>query len=63
MKRHTIIDMIGFAGYHNDRKAYTRLFIENRINNITASNAYRYGELAREKGLKCECYECKGKFK
>lgn len=58
MKRQTVIDLIGVAGYHNDKSRYTRLLIENRISLANAQKAYSDGIKAKEAGVKCACYDC-----
>ena len=59
MTRQILIDSIGFCGYHEDKKRYTRLIIENRISLPIAQEAYRQGIAKKRAGWKCECFECK----
>jgi hypothetical protein len=49
---------IQFAGYHGDRRTFTRLYIEGRAALPVASAAFRAGEQARSGGMPCRCSEC-----
>lgn len=57
--RAQILDLIAFAGYHQDRAAFTRLLIENRVSYAAAKSAYGAGARQRAAGIKCGCIECK----
>lgn len=46
------------AGYHGDRRTYTRLVIEVRCNNYVLQQAYWAGETAKKNGIHCHCLEC-----
>jgi hypothetical protein len=48
------------AGYHDDRAAFTRLYVENRISLPAAKEAYRSGQQAKKVGVRCDCNDCKG---
>lgn len=63
-KRNDIIRQIRYAGYHEDRARFTRLYIENRISLTVAHREYNTGRRMRENGIPCGCAECqKGKTK
>lgn len=47
------------AGYHDDRKAFTRLLIETRINRAEADAAFARGQEQRASGMGCTCFHCK----
>lgn len=59
MKRSDVTNHLRFAGYHNDQRAFTRLYIENQISLSAAKEAYASGERARAVGVKCTCPACK----
>lgn len=58
MKREHLTSYLRIAGYHSDRAAFTRLFVENRISKAKAIEAYRSGAQARAAGVRCTCVEC-----
>jgi hypothetical protein len=58
-KRESAIVRAKVAGYHEDRRAFTRLVIESRVNRKAMLDAWRLGIAARANGIKCDCYECK----
>jgi hypothetical protein len=58
-KRKTVLEHMKIAGYHADTRAFTRLFVENRINRVTADAAYFLGADMRKRGVKCNCLDCK----
>lgn len=47
------------AAYHNDRKRWMRLYVENRISYGKASTAWESGSRKRYQGVPCSCFECK----
>lgn len=59
MKRALALDLIRYAGYHDDRAAFTRLYINSSVAYGPAKDAYAQGRAARVRGLRCECPECK----
>lgn len=59
MKRKDALNHIRVAGYHEDKKSFIRLKVENRVSNQCANDAYREGMRQRDAGVKCNCYECK----
>lgn len=46
------------AGYHEDRKTWTRAYVESRVSFPLAQRAFNDGQQAREQGARCRCYEC-----
>jgi hypothetical protein len=58
MKRSDAIAHLRFAGYHGDRKAFTRIYVENRVSYAAANEAYAVGVRARATGVPCTCFEC-----
>lgn len=58
MKRAHAIDYLRIAGYHADRAAFTRLYVENRVSYSAATEAYRAGQKARDAGVRCTCRDC-----
>lgn len=59
MKRKDLIAAIRFAGYHNDIKTGTRLFIEYRIARAVYDEAFNAGRAAKANGVGCSCINCK----
>lgn len=47
-----------YAAYHNDRKAWTRLYVENRVGLMRANAAWASGIAAKERGIPCGCPDC-----
>lgn len=58
MKRATVLNWVRFAGYHNDVKAGTRIFVENRISKAAYDAAFTEGRRQRANGIKCGCQDC-----
>ena len=56
--RKTTLDLIRIAGYHNDTKAFTRLYCESRLSRTAANEAWQLGATQKIKGIKCNCVEC-----
>lgn len=59
-KKQTLIQLIKIAGYHNDTKIGTRLFVENRITRADYDAAFHAGLAAKAAGQICTCSQCKG---
>lgn len=59
MKRADAIAWIRIAGYHDDRAAFTRLYVENRVSYKAAQAAYANGRAQRAAGIGCTCHDCK----
>ena len=58
MKRKDALAYIKVAGFHNDSKTFTRLYVENRIAYSGAVKEWRDGAAMRGK-VRCDCHECK----
>ncbi len=58
LTRKEAINLIQFAGYHNDPAASTRLYIENRISQAAAQRAFATGAQKRKQGMPCGCHDC-----
>jgi len=58
MKRNDIIAALRFAGFHADKKSFTRILIENRISTVCAEKAYASGVKLKSEGAKCLCQDC-----
>lgn len=59
MKRADALTYLTIAGFHGDRAAFTRLYIENRISYGVAKAAYEQGRAALARGVRCTCTDCK----
>ena len=57
-KRDTALTCAKIAGYHEDKRTFTRLVIECRVNRRAMNEAFFTGRKAKENGVKCNCYEC-----
>lgn len=60
MTRKQRLDAIKVAGYHDDRRTATRLYIEGRLSLPAMQEAFAQGARARAAGVPCSCFECKG---
>jgi hypothetical protein len=61
MNRADTLRHLQFAGYHDDRAAFTRLYLENRISLPSANEAFRLGRSALAAGVPCGCSTCRGR--
>lgn len=59
MKRKDAINALIFAGAHDDRAAFTRIYIENKIGLAAAKDAFATGKRLKASGMPCGCSECK----
>lgn len=57
-KRQIAIQLAKVAGYHDDKKTFTRLSIEARVSRPALYEAWTIGKAARAGGMKCHCHEC-----
>jgi hypothetical protein len=57
-KRDRALQCAKIAGYHEDRKTLTRLYIECRVNLHAMQAAFWAGQQAKKAGVKCGCYDC-----
>ena len=58
MKHKDALAWIRIAGFHDDKRAFTRLYVENRISFAVAQERFRAGAEARAAGVKCTCRDC-----
>ena len=56
--RKTTLDLIRIAGYHNDTKAFTRLYCESKLSRTAANEAWQVGATQKQNGIKCHCADC-----
>lgn len=49
MKRKLLLDHLRSAGYHGDNAKWTRLYVENRISNKAATEAWDEGAARRRR--------------
>jgi hypothetical protein len=59
-KRETALAICRVAGYHEDKKAFTRAYIESKLNLSIATDAYNQGIVLKQRGMACTCSKCKG---
>lgn len=59
MKREHVLSQLLAAGYHEDRAAFTRLYVENRVSYAAAKKAYEQGRAAKARGVRCTCNDCR----
>lgn len=58
-KRDTELAYARIAGYHDDKRDFTRPLVERKTASFQALNdAYRIGQQQRAAGMRCSCYEC-----
>lgn len=60
-KREVAIQNAKIAGYHGDKRWFTRLIIESRVNRQIMNDAWTVGTKLKTAGVPCACYECKSK--
>jgi hypothetical protein len=60
MKRKDPLAYLRIARYHGDRKAFTRLLVENRVSRMAANEDWISCRKARENGVGCTCHQCRG---
>lgn len=58
MKRVDLLNALRFAGYHDDKTEYVRLYVGNRVARMVAEEAFRSGARARRAGVACTCSKC-----
>lgn len=58
-KKEKALAALRVAGYHEDKKTFTRVYIENRINLQTAILEYNKGIDNKRNGMICTCGQCK----
>lgn len=60
-KRETALAYARIAGYHNDKAAFTRLYVESKVRLELMNDAWRVGVKQKLAGVKCNCYQCNTK--
>lgn len=58
-KRENALAWMRIAGYHDDRRKFTRLLIENRVKKEDADAAFATGQRLKAGGMACACPDCK----
>lgn len=56
--RATTIALLRVAGYHDDKRAWARLYVEGRIRVSLAQQLFDEGRQLRAKGVPCACPQC-----
>jgi hypothetical protein len=52
------LSLMRVAGYHDDMRAWTRLYVEQRVSFAVANDQFKKGQQARRNGVRCTCAEC-----
>lgn len=58
MTRRDALIAVKVAGYHDDARTGTRLYVENRMSRSAFNEAWTNGARARRAGVKCSCFHC-----
>ena len=58
MTRKTALVLLRVAGYHNDTKAFVRLYVENRVSIAAADREWERGKQMQAAGVPCTCRDC-----
>ena len=58
MNRKNALDYMRIAGYHDDKAAFYRLYVEHRISKAAADEAWSAGVKQKNDGATCNCYRC-----
>lgn len=53
-----VLAALRVAGYHEDKKAFTRLYVEKKIGMYDALYQYEAGKRMKAQGIQCTCKEC-----
>lgn len=56
--REFALETIKIAGYHNDVKTFTQVFVLSRLSREAANQAFITGQTMKENGVKCDCEDC-----
>ena len=57
--REVALTKLRVAGYHADAAAFTQTYIEARVSYAVAKEMFRAGAMQRERGVRCDCNDCK----
>lgn len=60
MKREIALSLMVVAGYHDDHRAWTRLYVEQRVSFAVANAQFKKGQQAKRNGVRCTCADCNG---
>lgn len=58
-KRAAALGEARLAGYHEDRRQFTRLVVESGVGYSSLAAAWAQGQRAKAAGVPCGCSECK----
>ena len=58
MKRKDALNLIRYAGYHNDTAMGMRVYVENRVSYKAYLDTFRKGIKDRQNGRACTCSSC-----
>jgi len=58
MTRKNALTVLRIAGYHEDMRTFTRVYVENRVSLQVARREYAAGQQAKANGIACHCHEC-----
>lgn len=58
MKSSQVINLIRYAGYHDDYRTGLRLYVDNRVSYASFQRAFQEGCKARITGISCNCPSC-----
>ncbi len=59
LKRKDALVWLRVAGYHDDSKSWTRLYVENRVSRQAADAEWRRGAALKAAGIACACTACR----
>lgn len=57
-KRDLALSHMRVAGYHDNRVAFTRLYLESKISLQVANDAWNTGKKQKKSGMPCSCVSC-----
>ena len=58
MNRTNLLNHMRFAGYHDDKSKFYRLFVENRVSRAASDEAWIAGKQQKLNGIPCGCHQC-----
>ena len=57
-RRELDLSISRIAGYHDDKRRFTRLVVESRVRRQLIDEAWRTGVKQRREGMPCNCPDC-----
>lgn len=60
--REIVLQLVKVAGFHNDTREGTRLFIQNKLSKKAYEAAFNAGREEKKNGGKCSCKQCAVKY-